>query len=51
MKSLIASSGENSILAQQAEIALSFQQVELRERRSPVINQAQHSHSVNSGGS
>ena len=40
IKSLIASSGEHSILAQQAEKAMSFQQ-KLREGRSPVINQAQ----------
>ena len=40
LKSLIASPGEHSILAQQAEKTMSFQQVELRGR-SPVINQAQ----------
>ena len=40
IKSLIASSGEHSILAQQAEKAMSLQQ-KLREGRSPVINQAQ----------
>ena len=37
-KSLIASPGEHSILAQLAEKAMSFQQVELGEGRSPVIN-------------
>ena len=41
LKSLIASPGEHSILAQQAEKTMSFQQVELREGRSSVINQAQ----------
>ena len=41
IKSLIASPGEHSIMAEQAEKAISFQQVELREGRSPVINQAQ----------
>ena len=41
IKSLIASLGKHSILAQQAEKAMSFQQVELREGRSPIINQAQ----------
>ena len=41
IESLIASPGEHSIMAEQAEKAMSFQQVELREGRSPVINQAQ----------
>ena len=40
IKSLIASLGKHSILAQQAE-KMSFQQVELREGKSPVTNQAQ----------
>ena len=41
IKSLIASPGEHSILAQQAEKAMPFQQVKPEEGRSPVINQAQ----------
>ena len=41
IESLVASPGEHSIMAEQAEKAMSFQQVELREGRSPVINQAQ----------
>ena len=41
IESLIASSGKYFIMAEQAEKAMSFQQVELREGRSPVINQAQ----------
>ena len=41
IKSLIASPGEHSILAQQAEKAMSFQQVEPGEGRNPAINQAQ----------
>ena len=41
IESLIASPWEHSIMAEQAETAMSFQQVELREGRSPVINQAQ----------
>ena len=39
--SFIASPGEHSILAQRVEKAMSFQEVEFREGRSPVINQAQ----------
>ena len=41
IESLIASPWKHSIMAEQAETAMSFQQVELREGRSPVINQAQ----------
>ena len=41
IKSVIAYPGEHSILTQQAEKAMAFQQVELREGKSPVINQAQ----------
>ena len=41
VKSLITFPGIHSILALQAEKAMSFQQVELREGRSLVINQAQ----------
>ena len=41
IESLIASPGEHSIVAEQAEKSMSFQQVELREGRSPVINQVQ----------
>ena len=41
IESLFASPEEHSIMAEQAEKAMSFQQVELREGRSPVINQAQ----------
>ena len=33
--------GEHSILAREAEKAMSFQKEELREERCPVINQAQ----------
>ena len=46
IKSFIASPEEHSILAQQAEKAMSFQQVELGEGRSPVINQAQLNRAV-----
>ena len=41
IKSLIVSPGEHSILAQLAEEAMSFQDVQLRESRGPIINQAQ----------
>jgi len=41
MESLIASQGEHSILAQLSEEAMSFQDVQLREGRGPIINQAQ----------
>ena len=41
VKSLIAFPGQHSILAQQVEKAMSFQQIELREGRSPLINQGQ----------
>ena len=33
--------GEHSILAREAEKAMSFQKVELRKGRSPVVNQAE----------
>ena len=38
IKSFIDSAEEHSIMAEQAEKAMSFQQVELREGRSTVIN-------------
>ena len=38
IESLIASLGKHFIIAEQAEKAMSFQQVELREGRSPVKN-------------
>jgi len=41
IESLVVSPGEHSILAQPAEEAMSFQEVQLREGRGPVINQAQ----------
>jgi len=41
MESLIVSPGENYILAQLAEEAMSFQDVQLREGRGPIIYQAQ----------
>ena len=41
IESLIVSPGEHSILAQLAEEAMSFQDVQLREGRGPIINQAQ----------
>ena len=41
IESFIASPWEHSIMTEQAETAMPFQQVELREGRSPVINQAQ----------
>ena len=41
IESLLTSLWEHSILAQRAEKAMSFQEVELREGISPVINQAQ----------
>ena len=40
IESLVVSPGEHSILAQRAE-AMLFQEVQLREGRGPVINQAQ----------
>jgi len=41
IESLVVSPGEHSYLAQRAEEAMSFQEVQLREDRGPVINQAQ----------
>ena len=41
IENLVVSPGEHSILVQRAEEAMSFQEVQLREGRSPVINQAQ----------
>ena len=41
IESLIVSPGEHSTLAQLAEEAISFQDVQLREGRGPIINQAQ----------
>ena len=41
IESLVVSPGEHSILAQRAEEAMSFQEVQLREGRGPIINQAQ----------
>ena len=41
IESHVVSPGEHSILAQRAEEAMSFQEVQLREGRGPVINQAQ----------
>ena len=41
IESLIASPREYSIMTELAEKAMSFHQIELREGRSPVINQAQ----------
>ena len=41
IESLVVSPGEHSILAQRAEKVMSFQEVQLRESRGPVINQAQ----------
>ena len=41
IESLIVSPGENSILAQLAEEAVSFQDEQLREGRGPIINEAQ----------
>ena len=41
IESLIVSPGEHSILAQLAEEAMPFQDVQLREGRGPIINQAQ----------
>ena len=40
-ENLITSLREHSILALRAEKAMSFQEVELKERKSPVINQTQ----------
>ena len=40
IESLVVSPGEHSILAQRVE-AMSFQEVQLREGRGPIINQAQ----------
>ena len=40
-ENLITSPKEHSILALRAEKAMSFQEVELREGKSPVINQTQ----------
>jgi len=41
IESLVFSPGEHSILTQHAEEAMSFQEVQLREGRGPVIDQAQ----------
>jgi len=41
IESLVVSPGEHSVLAQCAEEAMSLQEVQLREGRVPVINQAQ----------
>ena len=41
IESLVVSPGEHSVLAQRAEEAMSLQEVQLREGRGPVINQAQ----------
>jgi len=41
IESLVVSPGEHSILAHRAEEAMLFQEVQLREGRGPVINQAQ----------
>ena len=41
IESLIVSPGEHYILAQHGEEAMSFQKVQLKEGRGPIINQAQ----------
>ena len=41
IESLIVSPGEHCILAQLAEETMSFQDVQLRETRGPIINRAQ----------